>query len=204
MNGANVIPNSAHRALPGAKSAYPVALDTVRVRFDAYELDGPNATLLRDGKAVTLAPRPFEVLCALARQPGLLITKNALLDEVWGHRFVTDSSLRTAIAQLRIALQDDARNPRFIEAVPRRGYRFIAAGRVVAGESAATQYIEHRQPHAPPTPLETAGITAERALCEIREMLFLLVEHAQGGQGAAVRLVDYLTQWTSKTTSEFR
>ena len=69
---------------------------------------------------------PFAVLCALARQPGSLLTKNALLDEVWGHQFVSDSVLKTAISELRTALDDDARKPRFIETVSRRGYRFIA------------------------------------------------------------------------------
>jgi hypothetical protein len=49
-----------------------------------------------------------------------------LLDDVWGHQFVTDSVLRTAISELRTALDDDARKPRFIETVSRRGYRFIA------------------------------------------------------------------------------
>ena len=82
--------------------------------------------MLRDGKAVALAPTPFAVLCALARQPGSLLTTNALLDDVWGHQFVTDSVLRTAISELRTALDDDARKPRFIETVSRRGYRFIA------------------------------------------------------------------------------
>ncbi len=83
--------------------------------------------MLRDGAAVALAPTPFAVLCALVRQPGSLLTTNALLDDVWGHQFVTDSVLRTAISELRTALDDDARNPRFIETVSRRGYRFIAA-----------------------------------------------------------------------------
>ncbi len=83
--------------------------------------------MLRDGTPVALAPTPFAVLCALVRQPGTLLTTNALLDEVWGHQFVTDSVLRTAISELRTALDDDARKPRFIETVSRRGYRFIAA-----------------------------------------------------------------------------
>jgi DNA-binding winged helix-turn-helix (wHTH) protein len=96
------------------------------VRFDRFELDEANARLLRDGTAVALAPTPFAVLCALVRQPGSLLTTNALLDEVWGHQFVTDSVLRTAISELRTALDDDARKPRFIETVSRRGYRFIA------------------------------------------------------------------------------
>src|SRR5271157_3135601 len=104
----------------------------VRVRFDRFELDEANARLLRDGTAVALAPTPFAVLCVLLRQPGSLLTTNALLDEVWGHQFVTDSVLRTAISELRTALDDDARKPRFIETVSRRGYRFIAAPSAIA------------------------------------------------------------------------
>jgi len=101
--------------------------DPIRLRFDDFELDEANAWLLRNGKAVALAPTPFNLLCALARQPDALLTKDALLDAVWGHRFVTESVLKTAISDLRTALGDDAREPRFIKTVPRRGYRFIAA-----------------------------------------------------------------------------
>jgi DNA-binding winged helix-turn-helix (wHTH) protein len=99
----------------------------VRVRFEGFELDEANATLLRDGKPVALPPTPFALLCALARQPAALLSKHALLDQVWGHQFVSDSVLKTAISDLRTALEDDARKPRFIETVSRRGYRFIAA-----------------------------------------------------------------------------
>ena len=99
----------------------------VQLRFDRFELDEANARLLRDGTPVAVAPTPFGVLCALARQPGSLLTTNALLDQVWGHQYVTDSVLRTAISEVRTALDDDARKPRFIETVSRRGYRFIAA-----------------------------------------------------------------------------
>ena len=67
------------------------------------------------------------MLCALARTPGSLVTKNALLDVVWGHRFVTESVLKTAISEVRAALDDDPKQPRYIETVSRRGYRFIAA-----------------------------------------------------------------------------
>src|SRR5450755_870892 len=101
--------------------------DPVRLCFDDFELDEANAWLLRGGKAVALAPTPFSLLCALARQPDTLLTKDALLGAVWGHRFVTESVLKTAISDLRTALGDDAREPRFIKTVPRRGYRFIAA-----------------------------------------------------------------------------
>ena len=98
-----------------------------RLHFDRFELDEADAWLECDGEPVALAPKPFAVLCALARTPGRLVTKNALLDLVWGHRFVTESVLKSAISEVRAALGDDPRQPRYIETVSRRGYRFIAA-----------------------------------------------------------------------------
>lgn len=126
MNAAKVIPLNAHRAVSGAKTALPVGLDSVHVRFDAFELDESNALLLRNGRAIAIAPRPFALLCALARRPGSLLTKHALLDEVWGHQFVSDSVLKTAVSEVRRVLADHPRQSRFIGTVSRRGYRFIA------------------------------------------------------------------------------
>ena len=57
----------------------------------------------------------------------MLVTKNALLDAVWGHRFVTESVLKSAISEVRAALGDDSKQPHYIETVSRRGYRFIGA-----------------------------------------------------------------------------
>ncbi|HXD43267.1 MAG TPA: winged helix-turn-helix domain-containing protein, partial [Ramlibacter sp.] len=108
-------------ARPSAAGSNPV-----RVRFAEFELDEANATLLSGGKPLAVAPTPFALLCALARQPGSLLTKDALLDQVWGHQFVSESVLKTAISDLRTILGDDPRQPRVIETVPRRGYRFIA------------------------------------------------------------------------------
>ena len=107
----------------------------VRVRFAEFELDEANATLLRDGKPLALAPTPFALLCALARQPSTLLTKDALLDEVWGHQFVSESVLKTAVSDLRTALGDDPRLPRLIQTVPRRGYKFIATAIAVGARS---------------------------------------------------------------------
>jgi DNA-binding winged helix-turn-helix (wHTH) protein len=98
-----------------------------QLRFGNYELNEADARLKCAGKPVPLAPTPFAVLCTLARSPGTLVTKNALLEAVWGHRFVADSVLKTAISEVRAALGDDPRQPRYIETVSRRGYRFIAA-----------------------------------------------------------------------------
>ena len=98
----------------------------VRVHFNEFQLDEANASLLHRGTPVALAPTPFALLCALARRPGTLLTKHTLLDDVWGHQYVSDSVLKTAISDLRTVLGDDPRQPRFIETVSRRGYRFIA------------------------------------------------------------------------------
>jgi DNA-binding winged helix-turn-helix (wHTH) protein/Tfp pilus assembly protein PilF len=105
---------------------------SLRLRFNQFELDEADARLTRAGQPVPLAPKPFAVLCALARTPRTLVTKNALLDSVWGHRFVTESVLKSTISELRAALQDDARQPRYIETVSRRGYRFIATSNAPA------------------------------------------------------------------------
>src|SRR5262245_42479774 len=100
-------------------------VDALRLRFDTFELDEADARLKRAGAPVALAPKAFAVLCTLARQPGILVTKDALLDAVWGHRHVSESVLKTTISEVRAALNDDAKKPRFIETASRRGYRFI-------------------------------------------------------------------------------
>lgn len=118
---------------PGiAPSGPPPSPDPVVLRFDAYELDEANARLLRAGEPLSVAPTPFAVLCSLVRQPGALVSKGALLDAVWGHRFVSESVLKTAVSELRTVLADDAHHPRYIETVPRRGYRFIGATSTLA------------------------------------------------------------------------
>jgi len=97
----------------------------LHIQFDNYELDEANARLTGSGQVIPLPPKAFSLLCALTRQPGKLLTKDKLLDEVWGHRYVSESVLKSTISQLRIALADDPRKPRYIETASRRGYRFV-------------------------------------------------------------------------------
>ena len=132
MNAANVILLSAPQKTAYASSAKRAAPNPVCVRFGPFELDEANARLSREGTAMTLAPKPFGLLCALARRPGSLLTKNELLDDVWGHQFVSESVLKTAISNVRTVLGDHPREPRFIETVCRRGYRFIASITAIA------------------------------------------------------------------------
>ncbi|MGZ5271490.1 MAG: AAA family ATPase, partial [Ramlibacter sp.] len=133
----------------------------MRVRFAEFDLDEANATLLREGRSVALAPTPFALLCALAKRPGTLLTKDALLDSVWGHQFVSESVLKTAISDLRTVLGDDPRQPRIIETVPRRGYRFIAAA---APAAAAHLQPQPLPPAAPPAVHDPAFIGRAAAL----------------------------------------
>src|SRR5215510_3227603 len=92
-----------------------------------YVLDESNARLTRNGASQEIPPKAFAVLCHLARNAQKLVTKDELLDAVWGHRHVSESVLKTTINQLRTVLGDDPRTPRYIETANRRGYRFVAA-----------------------------------------------------------------------------
>lgn len=97
-----------------------------------YLLDESNARLTRDGQPLDVPPKAFAVLCLLARNAQKLVTKDELLDAVWGHRHVSESVLKSVINQLRSLLGDDPRAPRYIETLNRRGYRFVASVAPVA------------------------------------------------------------------------
>jgi DNA-binding winged helix-turn-helix (wHTH) protein/tetratricopeptide (TPR) repeat protein len=112
--------------------------------FPPYRLDPANAQLWRNDEEISLRPKTFEVLRCLVEHPGLLVTKAMLLDAVWPEVAVSDTMPATCIAELRRRLGDDARNPRFIETVHRRGYRFIAKV-----TTAATPEADHKPPFVP-------------------------------------------------------
>jgi len=95
------------------------------VRFAEFTLDPANRLLLRAGTPVELGGRYFDALVMLVRERGQLISKDRLHEEVWRGVPVTDEALSQAIMALRRALGDDAARPRFIETVPRHGYRFV-------------------------------------------------------------------------------
>lgn len=97
-----------------------------RVHFPPFELDLAAGRLTRGERPVALRPKTFAVLCYLVSRPGELVTKEALLDAVWGDVVVTEDVARVSIRELRRALDDDPEHPRFIETVHGRGYRFVA------------------------------------------------------------------------------
>lgn len=109
-------------------------------RFDSFQLDPANRRLTRDGAPVELNARYLDALVLLVREPGQLVSKDRFMTEVWRGVPVTDEALTQCIRTLRRQLGDDAASPRFIETVPKHGYRFIAP-------------VETAAATAPPDPL---------------------------------------------------
>jgi DNA-binding winged helix-turn-helix (wHTH) protein/TolB-like protein len=98
------------------------------VSFGLFDFDRDTGQLRRDGAAVKLAPQPARVLGLLLSRPGELVSRDEFRRELWGDDTFVDfeRGLNFCIAQVRSALGDSSENPRFIQTVPRRGYRFIA------------------------------------------------------------------------------
>lgn len=96
------------------------------VEFGPFRLARTSRRLTRDGVLVHLPPRAAAVLCRLAAEPGHVVTKDELLSAVWNGTPVADEALMQAVSLVRQALGDDPRAPRYIETVPREGYRFLS------------------------------------------------------------------------------
>ena len=126
------------------------------VRFGKFELDLRTRELENNGQKLTLQEQPFQILAALLERPGQLVTRDELTKRLWPSDTFVDfeHSLNKAVNRLREALQDSAEHPRFIETMPRRGYRLIAPLEAAesrklespGGDSAAIYQPEIRAP----------------------------------------------------------
>ena len=97
------------------------------VRFGIFEVDLPAGELRKGGLKLKLTGQPFQVLAILLERPGEVVTREELQKRLWPDTFVdVDHNLNTAINKIREVLGDSAENPRFVETLPRRGYRFVA------------------------------------------------------------------------------
>lgn len=107
------------------------------VRFGLYEVDLLQGVLSRQGVRLKIQDQPFRILALLLQKPGEIITREELRQSLWpeGTHVNFDGSLNAALKKLRAAIQDDAENPRFIETVPRQGYRFLAPVQSVNGSA---------------------------------------------------------------------
>jgi len=99
------------------------------LRFDAFEVDLRAGELYKAGRKIKLQDQPFQVLAMLLEKPGEVVTREEMQKRLWpADTFVDfDHSLNTAIKKLRQALGDDKKKPRFVETLPKRGYRFLGS-----------------------------------------------------------------------------
>jgi predicted ATPase/DNA-binding winged helix-turn-helix (wHTH) protein len=119
-------------------------------QFACFQFDTQNECLWRNGERIPLTPKPFAVLRYLVENPQRLVTHDELLEALWPETYVQPQVLRTYVLELRKVLGDDAGNSRFIETVPKRGYRFIAA---LAESSESVAGFEQRAGAPPPSGL---------------------------------------------------
>ncbi len=177
------------------------------IRFGVFEFDSESGDLRKDGKTrPRLQGQPLDVLLLLLERPGEIVTREELRQRLWSaDTFVDfDHSLNTAVNKLREALEDSASNPRFVQTLPRRGYRFIApvapgevpaapAGRAdaseVAGAAPRATFLSGAH-ELPEVPQKTA-----RLLFSLIQFLYLGIYIAAL---ANLRLIDaFLTDRTS-------
>src|SRR4051794_37146315 len=133
-------------------------MPTRTVRFGVFEVDLDRSELRKQGLRVRLQEQPFQVLAALLSTPGEVVTREELIRRLWPDGTVVDfdRGLNAAVTRLRQALSDSADNPRYVETVARRGYRFVGS----VGRGAATPEPTEASPHSPATvraPFRGAG-----------------------------------------------
>ncbi len=125
------------------------------VRFGVFEVDPKAGEIRKNGIKLKLGGQPFQVLVILLSRPGEVVTREELQKQLWPDTFVdVERNLNTAINKIREALGDSADNPRFVETLPRRGYRFIASvtgnGFGKSGNIARQERAEKSEPHRAP------------------------------------------------------
>jgi DNA-binding winged helix-turn-helix (wHTH) protein len=126
-----------------AMNASPQAEEAVVFRFGSFELTPARRQLLRDGRAVKVGSRAFDILVALVESAGRVISKDQLMLQVWSSVIVEDTNLRVHISNLRRLLGDDRLDTRYIVHVARRGYVFVAP--------VGSRQLLHLAPHSNPT-----------------------------------------------------
>jgi DNA-binding winged helix-turn-helix (wHTH) protein len=122
----------------------------VRVRFGPFTVDAETRQLLRDGSEVHLSPKAFDLLCRLIEHRPRVVEKGELLGQIWPDTFVVDAGLNVLVGEIRRALSDDARQPRYVRTVHGVGYAFCG------------EVSDAAEPAAAPRPIPCWLISADR------------------------------------------
>jgi DNA-binding winged helix-turn-helix (wHTH) protein len=138
-------------------------LSKSRLRFGPYEVDLNTRELRKSGTRIRLSGQPLEILAALLENPGQLVTRDALRRRIWSEDTFVDfgHGLNAAVNKLREALCDSADEPRFIETLPRRGYRFIAPVEEIASLSQTLSQAAVPSKQGIPQPVWKGSLTDE-------------------------------------------
>jgi len=174
-------------------------------RFGAFELDVPSQQLFKNGVRLRLQTKPFQLLSMLVERAGMIVTRDECHRVLWGGDTFGefDHNLNNAINKLRRALNDDAGSPRYIETVPRIGYRFVAPVVVVSPMLATLDRLEPpagaaviSAPSKPPAALREAGLNLSSMFgiqAWILAAIFLTI--------GAVAAVGYTHRWPKQPVS---
>ena len=135
-------------------------MDRREIRFDGWSVNFDSGEISKDGSTHRLQDQPLQILDELVKRPGEVVTREQLIARLWPTGVVEfDTGLNSAMRKLRIALGDDAETPRYIETLPRKGYRFVApledAPTPAAIPSLPSEYV--------PTAFETGDVIGRRA-----------------------------------------
>jgi DNA-binding winged helix-turn-helix (wHTH) protein len=163
------------------------------IRFGVFELDLRTGELREKGAKVKLDGQPIQILMLLLERPGELLTHEEIRAKLWPDGTVVEfeSSIKTALRKLRQALGDDAEAPRYIENLPRRGYRFIAPvdGMVAVGAGLPTAAGQVAPPKVTPEGEPLSGTRAPQGI------------PLQATPGGAVREAPLRAQWALRTAA---
>jgi Tol biopolymer transport system component/DNA-binding winged helix-turn-helix (wHTH) protein len=138
-------------------------MEKAKVRYGVFELDRVNRRLFRNARWVKLQDQPLRLLELLVDRAGTVVTRDAIRDALWpsGTFVEFDASVANALRKIRLALGDDAANSRFVETVPRQGYRFIAPVSFVLPAPGPEASV--REPHLAAAPAPVADVREQQA-----------------------------------------
>lgn len=146
-------------------------------RFDGVTIDAGDFRALKNGLNISLTPRAFDVLLLLIQNRGHVVEKQEIFDAVWKDTIVSDSALTKVIKEIRHAIGDSATEPRYIETVPKRGYRFIGIVEVTDDAAVVEDSLDHgslsKNPDLSDVSEPPSLQDAERPFAPSRSYLFL-------------------------------
>jgi DNA-binding winged helix-turn-helix (wHTH) protein/tetratricopeptide (TPR) repeat protein len=126
--------------------------------FGPFRLDTEERVLLRDGQQVPLTLKAFDVLLMLVENSGHIVEKDQLMNRVWAGRFVEEGNLKVTVSMLRKALEENNGGTRYVETVPRRGYRFASEVKIVGGLFLLRDRTQSFVPAAGSAPIKSIAV----------------------------------------------